>query len=235
MIELHGFAPVWGLVDLSPFVTKVDAYFRLARLPYELVPFSMQSLSAAPKGKLPYIVDGDDTIADSSFILEYCQRKYGNSIDAPLTDAQRAIGHATVRMLEENLYWVLIAERWRDSRAALENYAMLVGAPADLVQRVVETMLAELRGHGMGRHTPAEIAHIGASDLGALASVLGDQPYLLGKSPSSYDASTYSFVAHCVQAGYDSAVKRVIHNTPNLMRYWERLGSVLYGAQQRLD
>jgi hypothetical protein len=49
MIHLHAFAPLWRLVDVSPFVTKVDVYLRLTKLPYELVPFSMESFAAAPK------------------------------------------------------------------------------------------------------------------------------------------------------------------------------------------
>jgi glutathione S-transferase len=228
MIELYGFAPVWGLVDLSPFVMKVDTYLRLAGLPYKLVPFSMETISASPKGKLPYIVDGGRVIADSSFIIEYCQHKHGNPLDAELTDSQRAIGHATVRMLEENLYWVLVAERWRDSTAAVDYYPILAGAPADVLRTVVDTMLAELRGHGMGRHTADEIAHIGSCDLKALSATLGEKPFLLGASPSSYDASVYSFVAHFVQAGYDSTMKGVVQRTPNLMRYWERVGETLH-------
>jgi glutathione S-transferase len=227
MIELYGFAPVWGLADLSPFVMKVDTYLRLSGLPYKLVPFSMETMAASPKGKLPYIVDGEQVIADSSFILEYCQHTYGNPLDAELTGAQRAIGHATVRMLEENLYWVLVAERWRDSTAAVDHYPVLAGAPADLVRTVVDTMLAELRGHGMGRHAADEIAHIGACDLEALSATLGDRPFLLGASPSSYDASAYTFVAHFVQAGYDSRMRGVVQRTPNLMSYWERVGNTL--------
>jgi glutathione S-transferase len=227
MIELYGFAPVWGLADLSPFVMKVDTYLRLARLPYKLVPFSMETMTASPKGKLPYIVDGKEKVADSSFIVEYCQSKYGDRLDAELTDAQRATGHATVRMLEENLYWVLVAERWRDSTAAVDDYPVMAGAPPEMVRTVVETMMAELRGHGMGRHTAAEVARIGTSDLAALSGILGEGPFLLGKSLSSFDASAYSFVAHFVQAGYDSAMKRVVQGTPNLMRYWERVGKVL--------
>ena len=137
MIELYGFAPVWGLADLSPFVMKVDTYLRLARLPYKLVPFSMETMTASPKGKLPYIVDGKEKVADSSFIVEYCQSKYGDRLDAELTDAQRATGHATVRMLEENLYWVLVAERWRDSTAAVDDYPVMASAPPEMVLSLI--------------------------------------------------------------------------------------------------
>ena len=42
MINLHAFAPLWGLSDTSPFVTKVDVYLRLTKLPFNVVPFSME-------------------------------------------------------------------------------------------------------------------------------------------------------------------------------------------------
>ena len=80
MIHLHAFAPLWELVDISPFVTKVDVYLRLVELPYKLVPFSMESFTAAPKGKLPYIVDGYETIADSNFIVDYLKKKYSDHL-----------------------------------------------------------------------------------------------------------------------------------------------------------
>jgi hypothetical protein len=75
VIRLHAFAPLWGLIDLSQPVMKVDMYLRLAKLPYKLVPFSMESFAAAPKGKLPYIVDGEDRIADSNFIINHLKKK----------------------------------------------------------------------------------------------------------------------------------------------------------------
>jgi hypothetical protein len=51
VINLHAFAPLWGLSDISPFVTKVDVYLRLTNRPFNLVPFSMESFTSAPKGK----------------------------------------------------------------------------------------------------------------------------------------------------------------------------------------
>ena len=93
MIQLYGFTPVWGLPDCSPFVTKVDAYLRLAKLPFETVPFSAQAFAAAPKGKYPCIADGNERIADSNFIIAYLKRKYGDPLDAALSPVEHALGH----------------------------------------------------------------------------------------------------------------------------------------------
>jgi glutathione S-transferase len=228
LIHLHGFAPLWGLVDLSPFVTKVDVYLRLAKLPYKLVLFSMESFTAAPKGKLPYIVDGHEKIADSGFIVDYCKRHYGDSLDTKLNPAERATGHCIKRMLEENFYWVMIAERWRDTRAAVENYPVMIGQPPEFVKAVVDNILSELHGHGMGRHSADEVENVGRADLTALANYLGDNRYLLGSAPTSYDATAYAFLAHVIQPRFDSRMKEFIETLPNLTPYWDRLTSILY-------
>jgi len=228
MIDLYAFAPLWGLVDVSPFVTKVDVYLRLAELPYKLVPFSIESFTAAPKGKLPYIVDGDETIADSSFIVDYLKKKYSDPLDANLGPSMRAAGHTIKRMLEENFYWVIVAERWRDTKAAVEQYPVMVGQPPEFVKAVVDSLLGELLGHGMARHNADEVENIGKADLMALSDFLGENTFLLGKEPTSYDATAYSFVAHTIQPDYDSRMKRFIKTLPNLMQYWDRLTSRLY-------
>jgi len=228
MIDLYAFAPLWGLADVSPFVTKVDVYLRLAGLPYKLVPFSMESFTAAPKGKLPYIVDGHETIADSSFIVDYLKTKYSDPLDAKLGPSVRAAGHAIKRMLEENFYWVIVAERWRDTKTAVDQYPVMVGQPPEFVKAVTDSLLGELRGHGMGRHSADEVENIGKADLIALSDFLGENPYLLGQEPTSYDATAYSFVAHTIQPDYDSRMKIFIKTLPNLIRYWDRLKSSLY-------
>jgi glutathione S-transferase len=42
---------------------------------------------AAPRGQLPYVVDGEQTIGDSDAILSYLKRQYALPLDAALTDA----------------------------------------------------------------------------------------------------------------------------------------------------
>jgi glutathione S-transferase len=216
----------WSI--LGPFVTKADVYLRLTKRPYKLVPFSMESFAAAPKGKLPYIVDGDERIADSNFIIDHLKKKYGDPLDAKLDPSERATGHAIKRMLEENFYWVIVAERWRDTKTAVEQYPVMVGQPPEFVNAVVDGMLGELRGHGMGHHSLGEVENIGKADLIALSDVLGENPYPLGEEPTSYDATAYSFVAHTIQPDYASHMKRFIKTLPNLMQYWDRITSRLY-------
>ena len=63
MITLYGFGPALGLPEISPFVTKAHILLKMAGLQYE-TNVSAKGLLGAPKGKLPYIKDGDAVIAD---------------------------------------------------------------------------------------------------------------------------------------------------------------------------
>jgi hypothetical protein len=123
-------------------------------------------------------------------------------------------------MLEEYFYWLIVAERWRDTKTAVEQYPVMVGQPPEFVKVVVDSLLGELRGHGMGRHNADEVENIGKADLIALSDFLGENPYLLGEEPT-YDATAYSFVAHTIQPDYDSRMKRFIKRS----RTWYNIGT----------
>ncbi len=65
MITLYTFGPYFGLPDASPFVLKAMLLLKIAGLPFEE---SRSGFAKAPKGKLPYIDDDGEKIADSTFI-----------------------------------------------------------------------------------------------------------------------------------------------------------------------
>ena len=114
MIKLYQFAPAFGLPNASPFCMKLETYLRMAALPFEAPPASMQRLMQAPKGKMPYIEDDGRLLADSSLIIDYLKQRYGDRLDAWLDAEQRAIALAFARLIEENLYWALLHTRWID-------------------------------------------------------------------------------------------------------------------------
>ena len=83
MIKLYQFAPAFGLPNASPFCMKVETYLRMAGLPHELVNDGLRVMKA-PKGKLPFIDDDGVVVADSTFIIEHLQRRYGAPLDEAL-------------------------------------------------------------------------------------------------------------------------------------------------------
>ncbi len=101
MITLYQFPPLWNLPNVSPFCLKMETYLRMAQIPFQSR-YTM-SLRRTPKGKLPYIKADNQVIADSSMIIDYLKKTYGDLLDATLSPQQVAQGLALQRLIEEHL------------------------------------------------------------------------------------------------------------------------------------
>ncbi|MGR8981031.1 MAG: glutathione S-transferase family protein [Gammaproteobacteria bacterium] len=227
MINLYKFGPIGDICDPSPFCVKVEAYLRMANLPYETV-CGAHYLRKAPKHKLPFIEDGGKIIADSSFILNYLKDAYGDDPDSGLSQEDKAIAHALTRMIEENLYWVLVHARWKlDNNWAVLKNTFFTGIPfpvnqivAVLARREVESALYK---QGMGRHSDHEIVEIGARDLEALSFFLGGKRFYFGDKPTSLDAVAYGMLAQMIRLPVFSApVFEKAKSYKNLTDFTER-------------
>lgn len=228
MIILHQFDPVFGLPNASPFCMKVETWLRMAGLPYQAPPMHMQTLGKAPAGKLPYIEDAGQVVADSTFIIEHLKAKHRITLDDWLTPAQHAQALAFQRLLEENLYWAVLYSRWVEPQGwALTRPAFFGKMPAPLRWFVPllarRGMRQQLHGHGMGRHSAAAIASIGQRDITAVAEFLGDKPYFMGDAPCSLDACVYAFMANILWAPLDHPLQRHARQYPQLQAYCERM------------
>jgi glutathione S-transferase len=226
MIRLFQFAPAFGLPNASPFCMKLETYLRMASLPYELV--NSGDVMKAPKRKLPYIDDGGTIVADTTFIVEYLKGRYGDPLDGGLSAQERAVATAFQRLFEENLYWALVQTRWAEEAGWEKTREAFFGTmPAPLrwlVPRLARRgLLAELRGHGMGRHSAAEIHAIGCRDVTAIADFLADKAFMLGEQPTSLDATAYAFLANLLWAPVDSPIQRHARDRPTLEAYCQRM------------
>ncbi|MGI9132332.1 MAG: glutathione S-transferase family protein [Rhodoferax sp.] len=233
MITLYQFEPALGLPNASPFCMKLETYLRMAELPYVTPPVALRELGKAPKGKMPYITDGDATLADSTLIIDYLKSRYGDPLDGWLDAAQRTVALAFQRLLEENLYWAVVYTRWIEPTGwQLTRDAFFGKLPLPLRWIVPPLarrgMRQQLHGHGMGRHSAAEIHGIGQRDITALATFLGDQPYFLGPRPSSLDAIAYAFLANLLWVPLASPLQRHAQRYPQLQVYCERMRSRYY-------
>jgi glutathione S-transferase len=225
MITLYTFGPYFGLPDPSPFVMKAEVLLKMADLPYRT---DTGGFNKAPKGKLPYIADDGAIIADSTLIRFYIKKTYGFDFDAGLSPRERGIAWAVEKMCEDHLYWVGLHARWM----VKENFdkgprRFFDSAPAPLRPLVVAMVRRQVRrnlwGHGMGRHTAAEMEQIAARDINAIADVLADKPYLMGDRPCGADATVFPFMAHALCPLFDTAIRTCAEQRPNLVAYRDRL------------
>lgn len=232
VIRLFQFPPAFGLPNASPFCMKVEMYLRMTWLPYSTVPCT--DPRKAPKGKLPYIDDEGTLVADSSIIISHLKERYGDPLDAPLSGQEHAVATAFQRLMEEDLYWAVVYTRWiMDAGWAVTRSAFFDAMPAPMrwiaPPLVRRGMAAELRGHGMGRHTAEEVFAIGRRDVSALSSHLADKPFMLGGAPTSIDATAYAFLANLLWTPVDSPIRRHALELGNLAAYCLRMKQ-RYGA-----
>ena len=68
MLELVTLPPAFGLRNVSPFCLKAEMLLTSLELPFTLS--EEADPRKAPKGKLPFLIDGDTRIADSELITE---------------------------------------------------------------------------------------------------------------------------------------------------------------------
>ena len=232
MIEFYKFAPQFGMRDASPFVLKLETYMRLAGHEYNTN--LVMDPRKAPKGKLPFIMDDGKTIADSSLCITYLKQKYGDPLGAGLSAEQHAIGHAVKTMFEERTYWALVNHRWmEDKNADVLRDAWFGAIPAPIrgfiFGRIVKDMKKGMYAHGIGRHSNAEIYAFALQDLKTVDDILGGKPYLLGDTPSEYDASIYGLLANFMAKPFPSVMSKYIENSKTLSTYIARVEKKAFG------
>ena len=226
MITLYTFGPAFGLPDPSPFVIKAEMLLKLSGLPYRKQRGSMRT---APKGKLPYIVDAGAQVPDSTLIRLYLAEQYGITLDASLSDADKAVAWGVECLCSDHLYWCVVHERWLDDAVFARGPGVFFQRVPFLLRGMVIRMIrrkvrGNLHGQGLGRFSTAERQRLLQLDIGSLATLLADKPYMLGETPSWLDATVFAFVASALLATLgDTPSRQVVSQYPNLVDYVSRL------------
>lgn len=230
MITLYGAGQNFGLPEVSPYVTKTEVHLRMAGLAYtkEAAPPQM-----SPKGQLPWLDDDGELIADSHFIRQHLERKYGVDFDEGLSVAERAQAWAIERMVENHLGWTLVNVRW----LVPENYAKgpaqffqaMPPAMQEDMRRDIQGRIAEsLRAVGIGRHSDEEILGLGVRSLAALSALLGDKSFLMGSRPTSVDAIAFGVLAGLMTPYFEAPIRARAVSFGNLVAYVDRMMAGVY-------
>ena len=229
-IALHTTSPIWGLPSNSPACAKLETWLRMAGVPYDTPPLEFDK---APKGKIPFIVDGDKWMGDSSLIIRHIESTRGVSLDGELSARDQAISLAFRRMLKENDYWGLthsryfVEENWAEYRKLL-GVAFVPDGPEAVGLEVAEgykqNMAATMQAHGIGRHTTSELEAIVIEDIQAVSELLGDRTWMMGgDSPTTLDATVFGYVGNFIAHPFDDPITRYARSRTNIAALCDRI------------
>ena len=235
MITLYSFGPGFGLPDPSPFVTKVEVLLKMSKLPYRT---DTTGFTKAPKGKLPYIEDDGVMVSDSTFIRWHIEQKYRIDFDQGLDASQKAIAWAFEKMVEDQLYWVMIDDRWMDEANFRRGPATFFERLPAVIRPVVVAMTrrklrATLHGQGIGRHSPDEVLALATRSIDAIADFLGDKPFFMGREPTGVDATMFAFVCGLLSPHFETRTRAAAERHDNLRRYVGRMTARILSRPHR--
>lgn len=228
MLTLLTFRPALGVLSPSSFCLKADALLALSGLPYRRQPANPMK---APRGKLPVLRDGAQTISDSEAIARHLRVAHGFDPDAGLTQDQRAEAEAFRVLVEEHLYFIGLWSRWA-LRPEMTCAVFLGSLPAPMRQIVFAAvrrkMLRALRGQGTALRSHDELLELFETGLAALATRIGAGPYFFGTDPRAIDTVLFGFLDNVIRIELDGPFEQIARRHSNLRAYCDRFRVRLY-------
>lgn len=231
MIKVYGYLPGWTVPCISPYVTKAINYMKMAGIPYEFVNQNLAALDKeTPYGKLPFIDDNGEKIADSTAIIKYLKKRYGDKFDDDASPRDRATMHAINRMIDEHLYWTAVIQpRWRET-ANWEKYLRIIAGSDDVpialrafADDFRHRILVEFMQGGWGRMDAATIYARAREDVDALDAFIDPNGFTMGAAPRSIDAAVSSILRHIIDTPFEFDTKDYAASKPNLTGYLKRM------------
>jgi len=231
MIKLTVYPASFGEPTASPFCMKALCMLRAADLPFEVI--ETADPRKAPKAKLPIIEIDGLVVADSEQIRTYVEDAANIDFDEGLSDKDRAISRAVIRMVEEHVYFAIVADRWgEDDNWQHIRKAFFSDVPAmfrGFVTRMVRKQaLQQLHGQGIGRHSREERFDRVRRDIVAIRDLLGDQAFLFGDRPSAADYSVVPMLRASIVTPIEKEMGKFIKNDPKIMAYVTRVTDKCY-------
>lgn len=226
MLKLVVLPPAFGMRNVSPYCLKIEMLLTAHDIPFELT--LEPDPRKTPKGKLPYLIDNDKTIADSELIVEHINDTHDGCVYAGLSPESKALGVAISRLAEDHLYWMIVASRWLDD-TWWPHVKQGFFDPLPPVIRTVAASMARKQVvrtyhlQGLGRHTLEEQKGFAHRDLSALQTMVPDLGYLAGEAPGVYDFTLASILSGMFDNQPATWLTTLAQPYDSLRRYAERV------------
>ncbi len=230
MLKLFTFGPAFGVPDPSMFCMKGEVLLKMAGQPYGL---DHNGFGKAPKGKLPYLDDDGTIVADTTFIRWHLEQRHGVDFDKGLSLAEKAAAWAFEKLVEDNLYWASMSDRWTiPANFAKGPAKFFESIPAFIrpliTAKVRHDVRRNLKGQGLGRHEREDMHRLAIHGIHAISDYLGDKPYLMGDKPCGADAAVFGCLSSYLCPHFDGPLHQAAMARPNLSAYRDRAMQLWY-------
>ncbi|KAE8149440.1 hypothetical protein BDV25DRAFT_167867 [Aspergillus avenaceus] len=239
-MTLYRGLPGTGVYSWSPFVVKLEARLRFAGIPYRV---DTGSLSAAPRGKVPYVSvpDGEKgsvLIGDSGVIIrKLVEGGWSRDLDDGLGGMERVRGMGIRALLEDKLYFLGMYEKWvlnyytmRDTLLAAVPWPIRVLIGLRIYSKVKRTM----QGQGTLLLSDEEIDEsrrkiwetLNAALVESRSKYAGAEgPFWVsgGEAPTEVDAVLFGFIVSGLICYAAPETQKIIRSFPTLVDYARRI------------
>lgn len=243
-VYLFTFPRALHVHNISPFSLKVESFFRMHNIPYEVIP----TFKFSPKGQIPYVrlntMDGP-LIADSNFIIRYLSKKLGlDRVEEDLlTTSERAVAHSFTRMIEEHTTQIgfyyryglnmdkfcsaVIPFNWFNMNGRLSMKGHLLLKFWKCIQPIA--FKKKVRNISFGRHSDGEKWVISCQDIQSTSDYLADKKFIFGDTATVLDCTLFGHFAQFLYIPLDFPQKKYIHeNCKNIIEYVERFRALYW-------
>ena len=204
-----------GVPQLGGHVTKVEAFCRIHKLPYEFHAIS-NAMALSPTETMPFIALNGELVGESQFCVDAIIKHFGLPADEGLTPEQTAIAVMLRRMLEwsfgKHQYRTTAVDNPHVLRAMFAKFAPILGLPSFVVGFAANGMrknvIKSLNASGLGWLSDERYVLEAMRDAKAMSALVEDanrkgNKYLFGNKPTSIDGYLYGMIAgiDCFPAG----------------------------------
>ncbi|NRB81300.1 MAG: glutathione S-transferase family protein [Saccharospirillaceae bacterium] len=226
MITLYQPQPMFGLPSSSPFCLKLEAFLRWQSIKFvnkHALPFE------GPYKKIPFVDYQGQRLGDSSLIIDQLLTDLNISYDKHLN---LSVGHSFAKLMEEQMYWVMVYFRWMDQ----ETWPILKKAFFGSVPKLIKPIIihtarkqakSALYGLGIGRLPVDSILSKAQIDLNALENQLKQSTFICGDIMTHYDLSIWAVLSQFMQSNFHIKLSDLTLDRPVLKDYIKRVNQQL--------
>lgn len=223
VVYLYQAGEGWGLPNISPFCIKLELFFKIYDIPYEVKSYNP---FFAPRKKMPYIQWNGSWISDTETIIDYLSHEFSIDMDSKLSLEQKRFSHSIRRMLEDGTYFTLLYNRWLVEENWKNVKKTYFGNMPFLFRDLFAyTLRKQVRGmcyaQGISRYSSNEIQKIVGQDINTLVHFMTGETSYFKEGISRIDLTVFSIMASIMMTDLPVNFIDQFKNNKKIINYLE--------------